>query len=567
MSTAKNVKKSILFAGIVFCLAAAVTLGVVLTRNFGKTDSAISSEEARAANARLLRRIQVVDMPLQPQPLDITESLSTADELPPIETAYPIETAGNGDVDIEIFTSPEKAGPGMEHWLCDVAESFNRAGRTTSSGARASVTVRPVASGTAVEYIATGKYVPDAFTPSCALWGAMLEAQGITVQMKSPRLLGNVAGILLSADMRDLLEEVYGKADFETVVQAAVNGTLLMGYTNPYSSSTGLNFLLSTLYLGDSSNMLSQKAVDTFNDFQKNVPLVAFTTMQMRTAAQGNVLDGLILEYQSYINDAALSREYSFIPFGVRHDNPLYAIGTLSAEKEEALNLFLEECASQQSQQLASKYGFNQYNEYQPQMQQPNGQTIVQAQSVWKENKDGDIPIVALFIADISGSMSGEPINNLRTAMLNSMQYINDSHYIGLISFNSDVYRDVPIERFDLKQKTYFKGAVNNFSAGGQTAMYDALVVGMDMIEQKLDFLGNAKPMIFVLTDGESNNGATFKKTSGIIEGLKIPVYTISYNFTSETLDRLAALNEAASISGTSDDIVYKLRNLFNAQM
>lgn len=567
MSKNKNVKSGVILVVVVLAVALVVTAGITLTKNFGKTNSAISTEDAKNSMQKKLKKIQVTDMPLHPEQLTVNESLSTAEELPDIDKSYPIGIKGNGKVNIEIFTSPEKAGAGSEKWLLDMAEEFNGAGHKTSSGAGASVTVRSIASGTGVEYIASGKYVPDAFTPSNALWGAMLEAEGVTVNVETDRLVGNVAGMLLTEKTETMLKETYGKADFQSVVQATADGAMMMGYTNPYSSSTGLNFLLNTLYLGDSDNMLSSSAVEQFNRFQSNVPLVAYTTMQMRTAAEGNVLDGLILEYQTYINDSSLSREYNFIPFGQRHDNPLYSIGVLSGEKQEVLDLFIEQCLGTDAQELASKYGFNKLDDYTSAMPAIDGQTIAQAQTIWKENKDGDIPIVALFIMDISGSMAGEPINNLRTALLNSMQYINGNHYIGLISFNSDVYRDVPIGQFDLKQKTYFKGAINNLNAGGQTAMYDALIVGMDMVETKIEEIGNAKPMIFVLTDGDSNSGYKYSDASKIVSGLKIPIYTISYNYTNSVLDDLAAINEAAGITGTSEDIVYKLKNLFNAQM
>jgi Ca-activated chloride channel family protein len=38
-----------------------------------------------------------------------------------------------------------------------------------------------------------------------------------------------------------------------------------------------------------------------------------------------------------------------------------------------------------------------------------------------------------LFAVDTSGSMRGEPINALKTAMINTIQYINDDNYIGIL--------------------------------------------------------------------------------------------------------------------------------------
>ena len=76
-------------------------------------------------------------------------------------------------------------------------------------------------------------------------------------------------------------------------------------------------------------------------------------------------LDGFILEYQTYMNTPDI-RSYEFIPFGVRHDSPIYAIGELSAEKKKILNQFVEFTKQENYQTLATKYGFNGLNQYQP---------------------------------------------------------------------------------------------------------------------------------------------------------------------------------------------------------
>lgn len=77
----------------------------------------------------------------------------------------------------------------------------------------------------------------------------------------------------------------------------------------------------------------------------------------------------------------------------------------------------------------------------------------------------------------------------------------------------------------------------------------------------------NADTIIFVLTDGDNNTGYEFSDTKNIIAGMDIPIYTISYNYAADSLSELASINEAAAIVGNSEDITYKLRNLFNAEM
>ena len=213
-----------------------------------------------------------------------------------------------------------------------------------------------------------------------------------------------------------------------------------MGYTNPFASSAGLNFLVNTLYTYDNNNILSDTAVEGFNSFQTNIPFVSYTTMQMRDAAESGALDGFILEYQSYANLPDLKREYIFTPFGVRHDEPLYAVGTLSEDKKQLLNMFKDFCLNDENQKLASEYGFNNMDEYVSETPEFDGDTLIKAQKLWKENKDVGTPIVAVFVIDISGSMDGAPLNMLKESMINSMQYIKSDHYVGMVSYNNDVY-------------------------------------------------------------------------------------------------------------------------------
>ena len=77
----------------------------------------------------------------------------------------------------------------------------------------------------------------------------------------------------------------------------------------------------------------------------------------------------------------------------------------------------------------------------------------------------------------------------------------------------------------------------------------------------------DAKLMLFVLSDGETNVGCSLNAITGIVSGLDIPVYTIGYNADLSDLGKLSEINEAATIDADSEDVVYKLGALFNAQM
>jgi Ca-activated chloride channel homolog len=79
---------------------------------------------------------------------------------------------------IEIFSSTEKAGSGTDGWLTEVARDFNNA-NIMIDGKPVSVRLRGIASGQGADYITSGKYLPDAFTPSNEHWGEIINSEGL----------------------------------------------------------------------------------------------------------------------------------------------------------------------------------------------------------------------------------------------------------------------------------------------------------------------------------------------------------------------------------------------------
>ena len=559
----KKSNKTMMIA-LIIIFAVVVLVGINSTRDLKKSTTEKSYDKAISYINKYMKSIKVDKADLIKDTIQFGTT-KLADELPDI-SQYPLSVEGKGEINIEIFSSPEKAGEKTDGWLNEVAENFNRE-RNTVNGQIASVSVRSIASGAAVDYIISGKYVPEAFSPSNELWAKMIQAQGATLDLIDSGIAKNAAGILLSQSTYDALENNYGKVDLDVIVQATINNEIAMGYTNPYASSTGMNFLVSALSYFDNENPLSSTAVSGFQKFQENVPFVSYTTMQMRTAAESGSLDAFIMEYQTYNNDATLKREYKFVPFGVRHDAPMYATSKIDEDQSELLKTFTEYCKSQESQDLATQYGFNNNPDYNPKDIEYDGDTLIKAQQLWKEEKDSGKPIIAVFVTDVSGSMSGTPITQLKESLINSMQYINNKNYIGLVSYSTDVTINLPIDQFNLNQKSYFNGAVKNLTAGGNTATFDAIVVAADMLVKKQQEVPDSKMMMFVLSDGETNEGLSITEASNVIKNLNIPIYTIGYNANISALDKISSINEAASINADSDDVIYQLKNLFNSNL
>ncbi|HOU69969.1 MAG TPA: VWA domain-containing protein [Methanothrix sp.] len=548
----KNKNVLLKIAGLAFSVFLLTFAGMYI---FGTTNTDLTLPT-------IIKGIDVTNVAHKGVPIEI-DGTDLKDILPDI-SKYPPQVEKSTTSYIEIFSSPEKAGSGTDGWLTEVARDFNRA-EMIIEGKQVSVRLRGIASGQGADYITSQKHLPDAYTPSNELWGEMIISRGIKAELIQKRLAGNVAGILLTKAKREELESRYGKINITTIINAVAKNQLQMGYTNPLASSTGLNFLISTLQAIDGSNPLSYRAVSGFESFQDNIPVVAYTTLQMRESARSGILEGFILEYQTYINTPDI-RSYEFIPFGVRHDSPIYAIGEISPEKMKILSEFIDFTQREKYQKLANEYGFNGLDQYQPESGPVSGDVIIQARKIWKEEKD-PMPICAVFVADVSGSMEGEPLNKLKRSLMEGQKYIGNDNLVGLISYSDDVHIDLLISKFDLKNRSLFSGAVHDLQTGGSTATFDGIAVALDMLQKEKEKDPNLKLRIFVLSDGETNRGHSLNEIRGIVEESGIPIYTIGYNADIEALREISRINEAASINADTDDVVYELRNLFNAEM
>lgn len=545
--------KGIVTVGVLMIIVmVAVIIGVVVKRagNISSGGGGISGTKQDMTLDEMYNELDVE----QATPVKGTVTLDTPDlydELPEIDK-YPLSVEGSGDVDIEIFTSGEKAGKDNDSWLIDVASSFNSSDVKTSDGKTVSMSVRSVPSGTAADYIISGKYLPDLYTPSNTLFGEYAISNNGSLELYADRLVGNTAGILVKKDS--------GYTTADEVIKAVQDNKITMGYTNPQTSATGLNLLLTLLRGGD----------DNFTKFNANIPYVAYTTQQMRDSASNGTLDAMLSEYQAYINDNNLTLMYDFIAFGVRHDNPVYICnksGKTAAELE-GVKLVVDYCKSDEMQKIAAQKGFNANDDY-TSAEEFSGAQVTQGLKTYKKTKDNGKDIIAVFVADCSGSMDGDPMNQLKNSLTNGAQYINDNNYVGLVSYSNSVTIEVPIAQFDLNQRSYFQGAVNNLIASGGTASYDAVVVAVKMITEAKAQHPDAKCMLFLLSDGYANNGYSMDEITSALRTSGIPVYTIGYGDDADTgeLARLSGINEAASINADSDDIIYKIKSLFNSQL
>ena len=321
-------------------IIALVNIPKHLGSNNGGHENALTQQQAERNMDKFLDKIKVHNTERVKGTVDYSDN--AAANLPNIETKYPLTVIGGGDVDIEIFSTSEKAGKAQNGWLNEVANEFNDRQFRLSDNRIASVSIRSIASGAASDYICNNVYVPQAYTPSNMLFGELAMQNGAKLTVVEEQIVPNTAGIALSKTARSSIEANYGSVTFESVVDSVVAGELQMGYTYPYTSATGLNFLVSSLQHFDANDILSADSVSKFQQLQKSIPFVCYTTDQMVNAMQSGTLQAGVTEYQAYVNSPVLKSSYDFIPFGYKHSNPLYKVGDLDKYEEEVLKMFAD---------------------------------------------------------------------------------------------------------------------------------------------------------------------------------------------------------------------------------
>jgi Ca-activated chloride channel family protein len=564
--------------GVTFALIVGAVVAIVLMQRQGGLDFGFGGElDYDEAASRLDRLVQDVDwseeLVQRKANVSLGQKADLKDSLPPIgQFAFAVNPpVAFNDVAVEIFVSTEKSGSGTDGWMADVARDFNVADVRLSGGKIARVKIRKIASGTGYEFIAARKYLPQAFSPSNHLWIRMAEAHGITMTPVREKTVVNLAGVVMKNAVADKLKSTRGGVDIKSLIDSVLQGEMAMGYTNPFASSTGLNFLVSVLATfadGDEGKMLSPEVVSAFEAFQRGVPFVGETTLQLRESVRNDgSLDAFVMEYQTFVKTAELQSGYQFAPFGFAHDNPLYAVGDVTPEQKEVLEKFAAFSEQAKYRNLGGEYGFNPAQTLEQPYAVPAGDVLIRAQEVWKTKKDAGRSIAAVFLCDVSGSMAGTRIQGVRQALIDGADFIAENNSIGLVFFDDRVRVVLPVRKFNLNHQAAFIAAAEDMVSGGGTAMYDGIAVALKLLVKAKEADPTVKPVLFVLSDGETNDGMGFADMEAVVKGLRIPIYTIGYEADFDELRRVSGLVEAATINASEGEIRYKIGSLLNAQM
>jgi len=553
---------------ILFILIALIVFGIIyliisLTQNVGKTDSTITMEKSVKELQALYRNLDVKKANIQRS--IAVDNNEQATILPDI-SEYPFIVNPTTDDFITIYASTEIANESNNSWLKMAADNFNKSNLTIDNKP-ISVGIRSIESNLAADFIISDKYTPEAYIPCSEIYGELLESNGKKYSKVSDGIAKNVSGIVISKRAKQNIESKNNNSDLNTIINCVLSGEIIIGYANPLSNEDGLNFLLTILTVFNSNSPLDGSATNKLKAYQDKIPYVPYEATQLQESLRNGIIDGFSTNYKDYYMTPDLRNNYDFIPFGVEQNSPVYAIGDLTQIKSSILNRFVEYCKSDVAQKKAKELGYNELQDYNYSGFKYDGKQIVEAQNIWKKEKNGSNDLSAVFVADTSGSMQGSPILKLKASLNRAASFINENTNIGLVTFSDNVTITLPIAKFDNAQKLYFANAVKNLNASGGTAMFNAIVVAENMLIEQQKNNPNTRLMIVVLTDGESNRGYELEDIEEITRGIRIPIYTIGYNADIDVLEEISNINEATTMNADSDNVIYKLESLFNSQM
>ena len=186
----------------------------------------------------------------------------------------------------------------------------------------------------------------------------------------------------------------------------------------------------------------------------------------------------------------------------------------------------------------------------------PSKKVITKAINIYIENLRK--PSHTIFCLDYSGSMYGSGIEELRDAMNYILDYEKSSEAklqfskkdkITVILFSSKVL--ATWKTTNGQNTKDLIDNINKYDVGGGTALYDAIIKGLDiLIYESDDYIKT----VIAMTDGEVNIG-TFSELQNKYNKINknIPVYSITFGSASEyELEKIADLTNAKVFDGKS---------------
>lgn len=187
-------------------------------------------------------------------------------------------------------------------------------------------------------------------------------------------------------------------------------------------------------------------------------------------------------------------------------------------------------------------------------------------------------PATSIFVLDVSGSMSGERLENMREALKvlsgadarttqARLQAFQGRERVVLIPFSTDVAEPQWV-RFDPQQldaaRSQLRQLAEGLTVGGVTAIYSALDRAQALAQTELQQDPERFVSIVLLTDGESNRGLSFSEFKARYpNGTPVRVFPILFGEANTAqMQALAAFTGGREFDGRSAGLAQVFREI-----
>ena len=424
----------------------------------------------------------------------------------------------------------------------------------------------------------------DAVWISNSIWLYMLDNSYLTTDSKSIVIDPVVMGITKSkaVELGFVDKDIYNKDILNAIKDKKLNYVM----TSVTKTNTG-----ATAYLGfvnslagspevlTESMLDNQSLITNMTAFFKGVERVSGDELYLKDMFLNGKYEAAIT-YESTLIDINKDLEkqnketlYLLYPEdGVAINDMPFAYVNRQQNKEKKFKILQDYLRSKETRSKLEKKGFRTWyggvkkdasnesfkkewgintNKYLIPMKYPSKKVMNKAFNLYVEQLRK--PANVVFCLDVSGSMYGDGIDELKKAMNYILDYdqaskdliqFTDKDKIQIITFNQTVDKESTIVSGN--NTSELQSFVNELSAGGGTNIYDAIINANKTLKDTNQ--AEYTPVIILMTDGRSSGSKSYL-SSGV--NLSIPVYSITFGDADDRqLEEIAELTNAKVFDG-----------------
>jgi Ca-activated chloride channel family protein len=433
------------------------------------------------------------------------------------------------------------ANSALKPWLEDAVEAFNAQKVKTEDKKRIYVQLSSMDAGEAVTSIVDGEGSPALWIPDEPVWVDVLASEGVA------DFQGDCVSIaespLVIAMWRPVAEALgwpgreLGWLDIGSLAAdpsawdyysgGQYGPSLRLGHTHPGLSSTGAETLLAvvqaaqskedTVSVEDIQQPIVQASVGAFEGavswFSKDTDTLGATM-----SARGIQYLGAAVVYESTVayyggGDPDIVPIYPFEGTYLS-THPACINGAMDAQNTDAAIIFRQYLMGEEGQEMALETGLrpvsSQVSIGEPLDETrgvdlskpavvfgaPSADVIYAIQELWQSARK-DVNLVMLL--DVSGSMEGDKITNVRDAAVQFVNQMGDEDVITLIAF-ADTPQILIYHEMAGAARDRLVSTIRGLDAWGDTTLYDAIAEGSMVIANTTS--SQRTNALVVLTDG-----------------------------------------------------------------